>query len=196
MNSKSKGSRSELRICKILNEKFETEEFQRTPGSGSFGTRGMGKFSKEAQAQLSGDAICPSNWLFSLENKAGYDLDPLKLFYAQTSEKSKESGDLKTFREFCEQSSSDALKVAGRVPCVIYTKNRCETVLMVPIENHIRAAEILNLLQKNTLTSLCFTIDNKHEQWQRWAMFNFIDFLNAFDRSFFFEGKEEENQQV
>ena len=38
VNSKRKGSNFERKIAKILNERFETKEFNRTPGSGAFAT--------------------------------------------------------------------------------------------------------------------------------------------------------------
>ena len=37
-NSKAKGSAFERKVAKLLNEHFETTDFQRTPGSGAFAT--------------------------------------------------------------------------------------------------------------------------------------------------------------
>ena len=37
-NSKAKGSAFERKVAKILNEHFETTDFQRSPGSGAYAT--------------------------------------------------------------------------------------------------------------------------------------------------------------
>jgi hypothetical protein len=183
MSSKSKGNRGERRIVAILNKHFETEEFGRVPASGGVSTFRKGRLSEEASRTLTGDLYGPMRLLISWEVKTGYDLDFLQIFDPN------DNGDKKTIKEFLEQASGDALRIKNKIPCLLYTKDRRQPVLIIPAENHIRAKEITELLKNNTLTSLCFTIDNKHEQWKRWAMFNFVDFLNAFDRSFFFEDK-------
>ena len=63
VNSKRKGSTFERNIAKILNERFNTKEFARTPGSGAFGTthKNLPHYFKE-QASRDG-AVAKKPWL-------------------------------------------------------------------------------------------------------------------------------------
>ena len=60
VNSRAKGSAFERTIAKQLNEKFETSEFSRTPGSGAFATT----HSLPDHLKLYGDLITPQNFRF------------------------------------------------------------------------------------------------------------------------------------
>jgi Holliday junction resolvase len=58
VNSRAKGSTFERQIAKILNERFNTSEFSRTPGSGAFATT----HSLPDHLKIYGDLITPQNF--------------------------------------------------------------------------------------------------------------------------------------
>lgn len=69
INSRAKGNRFENKVAKLLNERFQTEDFCRTPGSGAFAT--THKLPKHLQ--LYGDLITPLKFKFIIECKSGYN---------------------------------------------------------------------------------------------------------------------------
>lgn len=70
-NSKKKGNRGELQLCKLLSERFHPHEFSRTPGSGN--RWAQVRFVKK---DFLGDIVCPDTFRFVLECKHGYpDID-------------------------------------------------------------------------------------------------------------------------
>jgi hypothetical protein len=69
VNSRAKGNRFENKVAKMLNERFETDEFCRSPGSGAFAT--THKLPKHLQ--LYGDLITPEKFRFVIECKKGYN---------------------------------------------------------------------------------------------------------------------------
>ena len=69
INSRAKGNRFENKIAKLLNERFETKEFCRTPGSGAFATT----HKLPEYLKIYGDLITPSNFKFIIECKKGYN---------------------------------------------------------------------------------------------------------------------------
>ena len=69
VNSRAKGNRFENKVAKMLNERFETDEFCRSPGSGAFAT--THKLPK--YLQLYGDLITPEKFRFVIECKKGYN---------------------------------------------------------------------------------------------------------------------------
>ena len=68
-NSKAKGSSFERKVAKILNERFNTNEFARTPGSGAFATT----HTLPKHLQIWGDLITPENFKYIFECKSGYN---------------------------------------------------------------------------------------------------------------------------
>lgn len=69
LNSKKKGSRIELEFAKILTKRFD-KEFKRTPQSGAWATVNKdSQIREDAKEILSGDIICPPNFVFSIECK-------------------------------------------------------------------------------------------------------------------------------
>lgn len=68
LNSRAKGNRFENKIAKLLNERFQTKEFSRTPGSGAFAT----SHKLPDHLQLYGDLITPLKFKFIVECKSGY----------------------------------------------------------------------------------------------------------------------------
>jgi len=73
INGKLKGNRSELEVVKLLSESLK-ELFSRSPNSGGFGSSHTKFLTKEVNTLFSGDVLCPTNFIFSIENKAGCQL--------------------------------------------------------------------------------------------------------------------------
>ena len=69
INSKAKGSRFERKIADLLNKRFNTTDFCRTPGSGAFATT----HSLPDHLKIYGDLITPKNFRYCLELKSGYN---------------------------------------------------------------------------------------------------------------------------
>lgn len=67
-NSKVKGNSFERKVCKILNEHFQTQEFCRSPGSGAFANT----HKLPEQFKIYGDLLTPKNFKYSIEIKKGY----------------------------------------------------------------------------------------------------------------------------
>ena len=68
-NSRAKGAAFENKVAKILNERFETKEFARTPGSGAFATT----HTLPKHLQIQGDLITPQAFAYIIECKKGYN---------------------------------------------------------------------------------------------------------------------------
>ena len=116
VNSKRKGATFERKIAHMLNERFKTNEFSRTPGSGAFGSTHQ----LPQHLIVHGDLITPQNFKYTIECKNGYDLEIDDIF--------KERSD---FYKFIEQAKTDARKAGGREWMVIYKKNRRKEIVVV-----------------------------------------------------------------
>ena len=64
-NSRTKGNTFERHIAKTLNDRFETTEFSRSPGSGAFATT----HTLPEHLKIYGDLITPQNFKFCIECK-------------------------------------------------------------------------------------------------------------------------------
>jgi len=73
INSRTKGNTFERKIAKILNERFDTKDFCRTPGSGAFATT----HTLPTYLQIHGDLITPINFKYTIECKKGYNKEGL-----------------------------------------------------------------------------------------------------------------------
>ena len=69
VNSRAKGNRFENKISKLLNERFNTNEFCRTPGSGAFATT----HTLPEYLKVYGDLITPEKFKYIIECKKGYN---------------------------------------------------------------------------------------------------------------------------
>lgn len=116
INSRTKGNTFERKICKLLNEKFYTEEFQRSPGSGAFGTT----HTLPEHLQIYGDLITPQKFKFIIECKKGYN----KIFLGDVlSEKCE-------VYEFFQQAITAANK-AKRQPILIIQQDRKDVLCVM-----------------------------------------------------------------
>jgi Holliday junction resolvase len=116
VNSKRKGSNFERKIAKILNERFETKEFSRTPGSGAFATTHK---NLPENLRIQGDLITPTTFPFVVECKNGYDVQLDDLFKRKSD-----------FKSFIAQAQNDASH-AGKEWMVIYQKTRRMAIVIV-----------------------------------------------------------------
>jgi hypothetical protein len=80
VNGKQKGGRVERELTKILNTRFNCQDFSRSVGSGNRWGQ-VSHLPKHARDVFSGDLIVPANFIFCLESKGGYDgIDLNRLF--------------------------------------------------------------------------------------------------------------------
>ena len=119
-NSRSKGNAFERKICSMLNHRFKSAEFSRSPGSGAFAT----SHTLPAHLQIYGDLITPLNFKYCIECKKGYNNLNLYSLYNHSSE----------IWKFIEQSEKDAEK-CNKIPMVIFKQDRHPILTIVPIEN-------------------------------------------------------------
>jgi Holliday junction resolvase len=120
VNSRAKGSTFERSIAKLLNDRFNTTEFSRTPGSGAFATT----HSLPAHLQIYGDLITPENFRYCIECKKGYNKENLYSLYNYSS-------DLWGFIEQCEKDSEKC----NKIPMVIFKQDRQPILVIVPYYN-------------------------------------------------------------
>ena len=128
VNSRRKGSTFERNIAKKLNERFETDEFVRSPGSGAFATT----HKLPDYMKVHGDLITPLNFAFTIECKNGYKLeldDPFK-----------RKSDLWSF---IKQAERDA-QASGKDMMVIYKKNARMELVIVDKPYSIKNEMIIN----------------------------------------------------
>lgn len=116
VNSRAKGSTFERQIAKILNERFNTSEFSRTPGSGAFATT----HSLPDHLKIYGDLITPQNFKFCIECKKGYNDESIYSLYNYSS----------NFWGFIDQCQKDADK-CGKFPMLIFKQDRQKTLAVI-----------------------------------------------------------------
>jgi len=152
-NSKAKGSAFERKVAKILNEHFETTDFQRSPGSGAYATT----HNLPDHLKIYGDLITPKNFIYTIECKKGYnDLD----IYSLLDHKSK-------IYKFIEQAETDANK-AKKEAIVLMAQDRRDIIALIKQDSHIsnqlklNKKRIIYILHDYILVSLkdILSIDN------------------------------------
>lgn len=118
INSSVKGKSNEREVVKILNQRFH-EILSKNPSWGLF-SRSVGSGNRYSQATLSyyakqvfsSDISCPPAFKFTIESKAGYDID---LFSAFVGNKELDS--------FLKQAVEDGEK-SNKFPMVLWKKDR------------------------------------------------------------------------
>ena len=119
-NSRTKGSAFERSIAKTLNDRLNTSEFSRSPGSGAFATT----HTLPDHLKIYGDLITPQNFKYCIECKKGYNNQNLYSLYNYSSE----------FWGFLDQCQKDSEK-CDRIPMVIFKQDRQPTLAIIP--NHV-----------------------------------------------------------
>jgi hypothetical protein len=125
VNSRAKGSTFERQIAKVLNDRFKTTEFSRTPGSGAFATT----HSLPDHLKIYGDLITPQNFRYCIECKKGYNSQNLYSLYNYSSE----------FWGFIEQCEKDSEK-CQKIPMVIFKQDRQPTLAIIP--NYVQTSKL------------------------------------------------------
>jgi len=132
-NSRTKGNTFERQVAKLLNDRFKTEEFSRSPGSGAFATT----HSLPDHLKIYGDLITPQKFKFCIECKKGYNNQNLYSLYNYSSDTWK----------FVEQCEKDSQK-CSKVPMVIFKQDRQPTLAIIPqsveVTDDIKYIEIHN----------------------------------------------------
>jgi hypothetical protein len=109
VNSRSKGNTFERKICALLNNRFNTTEFCRSPGSGAFATT----HSLPDHLKVHGDIITPKNFKHIIECKKGYNKININSIFNNSSE----------FWNFIKQSEKDS-QASGKTSVIIYQQDR------------------------------------------------------------------------
>ena len=119
INCSVKGKSNEREIVKILNKRF-SDILSRNKSWGLFSrTLGSGNrfyqvsLSNNAKQIFSSDISCPPSFKFTIESKAGYDIDLCTAF----------DGGNRLLDDFLAQATKDGEK-SGRRPMVLYKKDR------------------------------------------------------------------------
>tara|TARA_R110002124_G_C8733634_1_gene496835 strand:+ start:184 stop:711 length:528 start_codon:yes stop_codon:yes gene_type:complete len=148
VNSKAKGSTFERNIAKILNDRFNTSEFSRSPGSGAFATT----HTLPEHLKIYGDLITPQNFKYCIECKKGYNNLNLYSLYNNSSE----------WWGFLEQCQKDSDK-CGKIPMVIFKQDRQPTLCIIPEHispiKELQYIEIHKIVDCNKLTYRIYKFD-------------------------------------
>ena len=135
-NSRTKGNTFERQVAKLLNDRFKTEEFSRSPGSGAFATT----HKLPDHLKIYGDLITPVKFKFCIECKKGYNNQNLYSLYNHSSD----------IWKFIEQSEKDSAK-CGLTSMVIFKQDRQPTLAILPqsvaVTEDIKYIEIHNKKQ-------------------------------------------------
>ena len=150
VNSRAKGSTFERQIAKMLNEKFDTKEFSRTPGSGAFATT----HNLPDHLKMYGDLITPQDFRFCIECKKGYNQINL---YSLLDYSSK-------LWEFVDQCQKDSDK-CGREPLVIFKQDRQRALAIVDYNIIVDSNNIV--LEKDKKKYRIYYLDDiiKQDRW-------------------------------
>ena len=116
INSRSKGSSFERKICNLLNSTFETKEFCRTPGSGAFATT----HKLPEHLKIHGDLITPEKFKFTIECKKGYNKENLSSLFSSNSK----------LAEFISQAKKDSIK-ANKPFLIIWQQDRTDILCIL-----------------------------------------------------------------
>ena len=145
VNSKAKGGAFERKIANLLNEQFETKEFNRTPGSGAFATTHQ----LPSHITVAGDLITPKKFKFCIECKKGYNDQTI---YSLLDYNSK-------IWQFVEQCEKDAKKM-NKVPMIIYKQDRKDILVITYKDMFTTMIPSITIFKDNkqTLTSDTYSI--------------------------------------
>ena len=180
INSKKKGNRSELKIAKLLSDKIGGI-FSRVPTSGAFGSTHV--LTDHAKLCLCGDIIaCSPSFLFSIENKSGYNIEINNLF------KEENSTDKTLIKLFCEQALNDALN-SNKIPMVIYSKDRRPPLCIIPryIKEKERDLNLLLFCKLEVFMQINIKITVNDTTIREWIVFSLDELLDKAPKSFFFK---------
>ena len=137
VNSRNKGNAFERKICKILHERFETKEFNRSPGSGAYATT----HALPEEYKIHGDIITPINFKFCIECKKGYNGIKISDIFNKKSK----------LWEFIEQSEKDS-KNSKKESLIIFQQDRQNILCIINScfgFGYLKEYTIIHSLRKN-----------------------------------------------
>ena len=133
VNSRAKGSTFERQIAKLLNNRFNTTEFSRTPGSGAVATT----HTLPDYLKIYGDLITPIKFKYCIECKKGYNKENLYSLYNYSSDTWK----------FIDQCQKDSDK-CDKIPMVIFKQDRHPTLAIVPSNIPYQATNFIEIYKE------------------------------------------------
>ena len=148
-NSRKKGNTFELKIATVLNERFKTKEFNRSPGSGAYATT----HNLPEHLKIYGDLITPMNFRFCIECKKGYPKENLYSLYNHSSD----------FWGFIAQCEKDSVK-SKRIPMVIFKQDRRQTLCIVPASIDFGVDQYIELHRDNQFYKV-YLFDEALKSW-------------------------------
>jgi len=154
-NSRAKGHTFERDVAKLLNDRFNTTEFSRTPGSGAFATT----HSLPAHLKIYGDLITPYKFRYCIECKKGYNNINLYSLYNNSTE----------VWDFLRQTVKDSEK-CGKIPMLIMKQDRKPILAFIPTDE----AETNLKIKGITYMSISYETD-------KWNIYQFGDLLGLND---------------
>jgi len=119
-NSRTKGNTFERKVCGILNEHFNTTDFNRSPGSGAFANT----HKLPDHLKVYGDLLTPLNFKYIIECKKGYNKEGLGSLFNKRSD----------IYNFIKQASDDARKIQKKW-IVIFQQDRKDTLAILPYDD-------------------------------------------------------------
>jgi hypothetical protein len=158
LNSKKKGNRVELGLCKVLTEHFGCS-FSRSVGSGNGWGRGV-NLPSHAKTTFTGDICPPEGFLWVIESKGGYedDIDLNAIIGENNSQ----------LQKFINQVMDDHGR-CGRKPIVVWKRSRKPALAMI---------------QQQELPA---GYDKDRMFWNGWVIVNLVDLLQGTPRTYWFE---------
>ena len=152
-NSKAKGHRFERKIACMLNDKFETKEFSRTPGSGAFATT----HSLPEYLKIYGDLIAPKSFKYCIECKKGYKGIKINHIFDYRS----------LLWKFIEQCENDSKK-CDKSPMLILQQDRQPILALV--KDELPKEEAIDHIKFNEYRIVLFS--EILEKWDKGHWFN------------------------
>lgn len=146
INSRTKGNTFERKISKLLNEKFNTTDFQRSPGSGAFATT----HTLPDYLKIYGDLITPKDFVFCIECKKGYNKITLGDLLKPNCEIYKFFEQATIAADACGKFPLLIIQQDNKEPLCFINKELVETNMVLPYGN-IRLLAFSELLKVNNV---------------------------------------------
>jgi hypothetical protein len=139
INSKAKGGRFERKVAEMLNSRFNTKDFCRTPGSGAFATT----HTLPEHLKIYGDLITPINFRFILELKSGYNKEGICNIFKSNS----------ILSDMIAQARRDSTKCSKNFILII-GQDRSDPIVFTDLYWDYDSVSEENLIFKNKTTTL------------------------------------------
>jgi|TARA_Y100000310_G_scaffold137913_1_gene136868 Holliday junction resolvase len=155
-NSRTKGNSFERQVAQLFNDRFNTTEFSRSPGSGAFATT----HTLPEHLKIYGDLITPEGFRFCIECKKGYNNINLYSIYDYKSK----------LWEFVEQCEKDSKK-CDKLPMIVFKQDR---------------KPILIITYKDIFTNIDKYIQiHKEDPYRVYRVYLFDDIIKSWDTMWF-----------